>query len=444
MKNKKNQKKTNGISFSYKNKSAFIIRIIVGILFLALITHNSDIALLNIFFIIYLIISILQAPANEDINLTVKRTAGKIKSGDHYLIDVNLYIMNKGSKNICIMTSDPHYEEIKIIEGSLKLSTAIAPGEQAGLSYTFKSMRGAYNWNELAVKASDPFGCIISNIDIKAEAEVFIQPQYKKYRPFQIRPWKTLSSPGCIPTRTSGNGTDFRGIREYQPGDPLKTLDWRLTAKHPHRFFTREFEQEKTADIIFIIDGRENMELINENRSLFEIEINSIASLSDMFLHKGHRVGVYVVGKNILKVLPSYGKKQLHRILNCLAQADTGNNNFYKRLENLSIERFSSKAIIFVLSPFNYDDITFYRSLRSQGFQVVLICPDSFDFAFRELDFHKNENSYMALRAAKIERRLNLSLLLQLSITVIDWKVDQHLVPLVKKALYKPVPIRKL
>ena len=50
----------------------------------------------------------------------------------------------------------------------------------------------------------------------------------------------------------------------------------------------------------------------------------------------------------------------------------------------------------------------------------------------------------MALKAAKIERRLNLSLLTQLSISVIDWKVDQHLMPLVKKALYKPMPIRKL
>ncbi len=442
MKNKDNQKKTSRHSFSYKNKSLFLNLIIVGILFLALIMHNSNIALLNIFFITYLFVGILQLPDKKDIKLSAKRTVNKTKNGNFFFVDVTLNITNNGNKNICIMISESLHKEIKIIEGSLKLSTALTPDEQIDLSYTFQSLRGGYEWNDLTVKVSDPFECIISKINIEANACVLIQPQYKKYFPFKIRLWKTLSSPGCVPTRTSGNGTDFRGIRDYHPGDPLKTLDWRLTARHPYKFFTREFEQERTADIAFIIDGRSNMELIVEDKSLFEIEINYTASLSDMFLHQGHRVGLSVVGENIVKVLPGYGKKQLHRILNCLALAKAADEKTCNRLQNLSAEQFSSKTIIFVLSPFDYNDITFYRVLRSHGFQVVLICPDTFDFALQGSNYDKNIN--MALRAAKIERKLNLSFLYQLSILVIDWKVSQPLIPLIKNALSKSLLIRKL
>ena len=444
MKNKKKQMDRDKNPFSYNNKSLFLSWIIIGILFAAIITRNSDILFLNIFFITYLITGILQMPADEDIKLTVKRTVDKEINDDCYSVNVKLNIINNGNKNICLIISDIHHEDIKITDGTLYLSTALAPANQTELRYTFESLRGNYKWDELTVKVCDPLGCIISEINTKTEAEISVHPRYKKNVPFQIRPWRTLSSPGCIPTRSSGTGTDFRGIREYQPGDSLKTLDWRMTAKHPHKFFTREFEQEKTADIIFVIDGRKNMELKTKNKNLFEIEISSTASLSEMFLHQGHRVGLYIAGKNILKVLPAYGKKQLHRILNCLAKAESGNNNYYKRLENLPIEHFSSKAIIFVLSPFDYNDIIFYRILKSHGLQVVLISPDSFDFAFQQTDLENNKIGRMALRSAKIERKLNLSLLSQLSISVIDWKIDQTLPTLVKKALYKPMPIRKL
>jgi len=50
---------------------------------------------------------------------------------------------------------------------------------------------------------------------------------------------------GSIPARLGGSGTDFFGVREYHPGDSLRSLDWRLTARHPRQFFTKEFEQEE-------------------------------------------------------------------------------------------------------------------------------------------------------------------------------------------------------
>ena len=116
MKNKKQQEKIYEYPFLYSNKSLFIIKIIIVILFLAIITRNSDIVLLNIFFIIYLIIGILQAPDNDNTNLSVKRSVNKIKNDGYYLVNVSLKIINNGNKNICIMIADPNYEEIGCLE----------------------------------------------------------------------------------------------------------------------------------------------------------------------------------------------------------------------------------------------------------------------------------------------------------------------------------------
>ena len=425
-----------------KNKALFLSFIITGIFFLALITRNSDLFLINILFILYLIIGIIQTPVREEVELSAKRTTEKLKIKDSICGSMTVDIANTGRKNICISVADPHYDRMDITEGSLKLCTALAPGEKTELKYTFQSERGGYEWNHLSVKVSDPFGCIIVNINIETSAGIFIQPQYKKFRPFQLRLWKTLSSPGIIPTRAGGNGTDFYGIREYHPGDPLKMLDWKMTARHPNKFFTREFEQERTADIALVIDGRKNMDVVHGGKSLFEIEIKSAASLAEMFLHQGHRVGLSVIGENSSKVMPDYGKKQLHRILNCLSKAKAGNGEDHNALYTLSLKQFSSKTLIFLLSPLDYNDIRFYRKLRSLGFQVVLICPDSFDFALSKSEMDNRDN--MALRISKLERRLNLNFLSQLFVLIIDWRVTEPLLPLIRKVLSRPVHIRKM
>jgi uncharacterized protein (DUF58 family) len=161
-----------------------------------------------------------------------------------------------------------------------------------------------------------------------------------------------------------------------------------------------------------------------------------------MFLHQGHRVGLSVAGENFIQILPGYGKKQLHRILNGLAKATIKNGNGHKALYKLSLKQFSSKTLIIFLSPFHYNDILYYRKLRALGFQVVLICPDSIDFLLSETV--KDNKEKMALKLSKLERRLNLDLVSQLSIPVIDWQVTEPLLPLIRSALGRPLHIRKM
>ena len=99
-------------------------------------------------------------------------------------------------------------------------------------------------------------------------------------------------------------------MREYQPGDPLRRLDWRLTARHPHKFFTKEFEQEEIADIGLILDARQKTNLQIGEDSLFEHAARATASLAEMFLRQGNRVSLLVYQRRYASVFPGYGKLQ--------------------------------------------------------------------------------------------------------------------------------------
>ena len=271
---------------------------------------------------------------------------------------------------------------------------------------------------------------------------MLIKPNMHRFKPIQMRPNSTLHSPGSIPARLGGSGTDFWGVREYHPGDPLRRLDWRQTARHPYQFFTKEFEQEEIAEIGLILDGRRKMELKIGTDSLFERSLGATASLAEMFLHQGHRVSLLVYGDTMQQAFPGYGKIQLHRIMECLAKVRVGNDRgSLDSLDFLPIRMFPSHALIVFISPLSSHDWGLFPRLRAMGYQVLLISPNAIDFAATTMP---DDASYrLAVQAARIERHLKLRSIGQLQISVIDWHVHQPLFPLLRSSLSRPYGQRR-
>ena len=281
---------------------------------------------------------------------------------------------------------------------------------------------------------SDPLGLIETEMFLPASAMIQIRPQIKKFKAIPFRPHSTLHSPGSIPARLGGSGTNFFGVREYHPGDSLRRLDWRLTARHPRKFFTKEFEQEEIAEIGLLLDARQSTELKIGEESLFESCVGATASLAEMFLHQGHRVSLLVFGETMLNTFPGYGKTQLHRIMGCLSKAKVeAENRTSVSLDFSPIRIFPSHALIIIISSITSADWSLFLRLRAYGYQVLLVSPDPIDFAYPTLA--QDTTNRLAIRAARLERRLRLNDIAQLQIPVIDWQVSQPLFPLVRNAL---------
>lgn len=404
-----------------KNKALFFSTIIVVVFFISLLTRNGDIALLNIIFIAYLFRSVASSRVKEDIQLTAQRSAQKSISDKGLSIDVTIAVTNDGAQTVCLFLEDPQQKGTKITKGSLKQCIALRANSKHEWTYSFSSQRGFYQWDTLSVKVSDPAACLQTEIAIPAPSSIAVPPQYRKLRPFDITPWETLTAPGTVPTRRSGNSTDFYGVREYHPGDPLRLIDWKKTARQPNQYFTKEFQQERTADIAIVVDGRKNRNLEIGENSIFESMIETAAGLCQMFLHQGQRVGFYVAGENSRVVLPAYGKKQLYRILDCMAAAETGDDGSGDALYTLPTKQLSSKTQLFFISPVDRDDVMYLRSLRSRGLQIFLIRPDTYSFAFSK--GRPADSSSIGFRLGKLEDQCVKLMLLKMSITVIDWKI---------------------
>ena len=403
-----------------------------GLMLGALITRNAGLAWMALPFVTYLAAGILRSPYGEEIRLTARREVSFSQIDDACELKVCVTVRNEGANIGRLTLADSLHLATSIVEGELQHRTSLAPGESTHFEYVLRAERGEFHWKTLHAAVSDSLGLVQRNIELSAPAEVSVLPPLRKYKAFPLRPESTLHSPGLIPARASGSGTDFWGVRDFRSGDSLRRVDWRRTARHPYQYFTKEFEREEIADIGLILDARPETNVHSGNDNLFEHTLQAAASLSEVFLRRGNRAALLVAGGRMSIVYPGYGRIQLNRILRCLAAARVGTEDARFNLDSLSLQVFGRRALIIVLSPLRESDQAAFPRLRSHGNQVLLICPDTIDFKKQEL---RDQAGLLAVRAARLQRLLELRRIARSGVRVIDWQVQRPLQPLVRDAL---------
>jgi len=395
----------------------------IGVLMISLAARNGDVLLINVFLSVYLLVSLFQTTVRDKIKISAKRTVECSFDGIITRILVAVTLKNDTDRKLFLVVRDNLPDNAIVIDGKPGLCALLKHNQEAEIRYTLHAQRGLVQWEMLPLTVMDPLECFQQSVSICAPALICIPPQFRRMKTFNPYPRHTVSIPGIIPTKRSGGGTDFYGIREYHSGDPVRKLDWKMTERHPHKYYMREYEQESNAEIAIVVDGRKRMDLRIGDESVFESQIKLAASMCEMLIRQGNRVGLSVVGDNNQTIPPGYGKRQLHRLLNGLAVAQPGENGYRDEIHTFQRRRFSSKAQFFFISPYDYHDLEFYRNLKAGGYQIILISPDTYKVAFSDMDLSDQNN--LPLRMSVFERKLNLRFLTEMSIPVIDWDIKQ-------------------
>ena len=123
--------------------------------------------------------------------------------------------------------------------------------------------------------------------------------------------------------RRAGTGLQHLDHRDYAPGDEIRYIDWRQTARW-QRPIIRRFEAESVTDWTILLDASSSMCA----RAKWRGALNVAAAMSYALLELGHRVGVLVFGTRVIGECPSaHGQHQyaaIARLLRGLVPARMG------------------------------------------------------------------------------------------------------------------------
>ena len=367
--------------------------------------------------------------------LEVRRILSEERVVPGTLVSVSLWVINHGPALDEVLLEDLGLLDLEMIEGSARRRLSLPRGGEATLSCTFAARRGYYPLHQVRVTSSDHLALLPRVTHLASEGQLFVLPLPARLRRLEIRPRRTRIYSGSIPAREGGPGVEFFGVRDYERGDSLRWINWRLNARHPEALFSNEFEQERVADVGIILDARLGTNLFGGDKSIFDYSASAAASLADAFLNTGNRVGLLIYGKYAQWTAPGYGRLQRERILQAITRAEIGETQAFSELI-VPRRLFPAFSQMVLVSPLQADDADTLFKLRSMGYPVIVVAPDPVSYELRRLP--DSASTRLAARIVQLERQLMLRRVRHSGVQVINWDVQVAFEQVVSAALSRP------
>lgn len=395
---------------------------------------NGGMFTLMIPMLVYLLAGFLFS--TDEIRLEAARRLSAERISPHAETVVTVTIINRGAPLEEVLIEDVLPDDLQVASNQCRHLIRLPRDSSYTFSYSVTGPRGGYRFEKVRATVKDRLGVTSREVRLEARGQLFIFPPVTRLRHVTIHPRRTKVYAGTIPARAGGAGTDFFGVREYQPGDAPRSINWRASAHSEDALYSNEFQQERVSDVGIVLDGRIRTNEFAKGHSLFEHSVQAAAALADALLSQGNRVGLLVYAAFLRWTYPGYGRVQRERILYSLAHAKPGGSEVFSGLEHLPTRLFPPESQIILVSPLHEDDWMPLVQLRAQGYQVLVVSPDPVRFELSYL--RKTGNVVLAARVIHLERKLLLQKVQRAGIQVLDWDVSVPFDLAIKRKLSRP------
>ena len=416
------------------SRSLFLSVLTYSLFIAGIVTVNGGLIALALPFVVYLFASYLFAP--DKIYLEVSRRLSAERVAPDADVIVTVTIVNNGSQLDEVLIEDVVPPGLNVRLKHSRHLIRLPKNGSYTFGYTVTGPRGGYWFDRVRVKVNESLAVNSRQVQLEAKAQLFVFPQVMRLRHVAIRPRRTRVYAGTIPARAGGSGTEFFGVRDYQPGDSPRVINWRASARSVDALYSNEYQQERVADVGIVLDGRIRTNTFADGHSLFEYSVQAAASLALTLLGQGNRVGLLVYASFLGWTIPGYGKVQRERILHSLAQATPGGSEVFSDFAHLPTQLFPPESQIVLVSPLTDDDLMPLVQLRAQGYQVLAVVPDPVEFELSYLQ--KAGNVDLASRVIRMERKLLLQRVQRAGVQVLEWDVRDPFDQVVKRNLSHP------
>jgi uncharacterized protein (DUF58 family) len=115
-----------------------------------------------------------------------------------------------------------------------------------------------------------------------------------------------------------GYGVDFADLREYQPGDDVRYIDWNVTARLATPYI-RQYVEDREVTAWFLLDLSPSMDFGSAQSLKRAVLIDCVATLARLLTRHGNRVGAIFYGGRVEKTIPAAsGRLHVLRLINDL------------------------------------------------------------------------------------------------------------------------------
>ena len=409
-----------------RNQLAAYGALFTFIVIMGLLALSGSILLAATPLLLYLVAANLSV---EPARITVTRQLSASRVGPGTPVEVSLTITNEGSSVREAVVTDLVPPGLTIVAGRPSAAITLRGGTQFSFSYSITGDRGSFEFDLSTVDVAGDFPIRKRRYEFHTPMELVTLPNHRALSKIPIAPRRTLVYAGSLPARQGGEGTEFFDVRLHGGRGEPRHVNWKLSARRPGEIYVNEFQEERVADIGIILDARLRAYPPTRGHSLFEFAANAAASLADVLLDQGNRVGYLAYGLSLDWTAPGFGKVQKQRILTRIARVSPGESFVFYKLDEIPDRLLPSGSQLVIVSPLTPDDAKPIIRLASLRYVVLVVSPDpvSYELADETGAAHggsqtrESASAATARRVARAERKVLIHQLKHAGIPVVDW-----------------------
>jgi uncharacterized protein (DUF58 family) len=305
------------------------------------------------------------------------------------------------------------------------LAISLRAGEDRRIVLPLRCDRwGAFPLGPPFLRVRDRLGLFTWEPRAGARAALRVYPGVETVRTL-LAPLETQVFVGNQVSRARHDGIEFADIREWVPGDRLRRVNWRVSARRDG-LWVNEQHPERNTDVVLFLDTFADVG--SGAHGTLDLTVRAATSLAQRYLQRRDRVGLVSFGGFLSWLLPSSGTRQLYKIVDSLLQLDVVLSFAAKGVDVLPPRSLPPKALVLALSPLlDRRSAGALLDLRARGFDLVVIEVSPLPF----VEPGRDELGWLSHRLWRLSRESLRAGYEQAGVPVVEWQAGTPLdVPL--------------
>jgi len=260
---------------------------------------------------------------------------------------------------------------LELAGGQQARSLRLARGERRELELTVRAERwGAHQLGPVYLRARDPFGLLVAEGMLSRMPEIRVYPREDTLRRI-LQPRETQVFSGSEVARHKGEGIEFADMRPWAPGDPLKRVNWRATARRGD-VWVNESHPERNTDVILFVDSF--AEARGQDASTLDLAVRATAALAHSYVGRRDRVGLISFGGILRWLEPGMGTVQLYRVVDALLDTQIILSYYWTGIDVIPQRTLPPNSIVVALSPLlDGRSVDALLDLRARGHDLCVL-----------------------------------------------------------------------
>jgi uncharacterized protein (DUF58 family) len=320
-----------------------------------------------------LALSIVRDP---DLSVVVALSSDRVLEGDDVEINIDL----ESSDAVRWLELAVALPAGLVPDGGLGVvGLRLEPGVARRLAISASARRwGVHRIERVAVRMRDRFGFFA--YERRADQDIVLRafPRPATLRR-AIRAAETQAFAGDEVARLRGDGIEFADVRPYAPGDPIRSVNWRLSSSRPELHINL-LHPERSSDVVILLDTFTDIPGQDEQGSL-ATAVRGASGLANYYLRRRDHVGLITFGASIRWLVPAMGLAQGYRIVEALLDARAAMTLIWKGVDLIPPRSLPPNALVVAFTPLlDKRTVEALLDLRARGFDLAVIelAPEAF------------------------------------------------------------------